>query len=81
MTLCANFVSILATGRLKARGARTLGGMPRPPRPQIAGAVYHVTARAVDGQALFRDPTDRVHFFRVLERSVRRTPSAATSTA
>jgi putative transposase len=46
--------------------------MPRPPRPQIAGAVYHITARAVDKQALFRDVTDRVHYLRILEKSVRR---------
>jgi putative transposase len=46
--------------------------VPRPPRPQIAGAVYHVTARAVDRQPLFRDASDYVHCLRIVERIVRR---------
>src|SRR5687767_5142206 len=46
--------------------------MPRPPRPQIAGAVYHVTARTVDRQPMFRDVEDRVRCLRIVERTVRR---------
>jgi putative transposase len=36
--------------------------MPRPLRPQIPGAIHHVTARGVDGCAIYRDSRDRVAF-------------------
>jgi len=33
--------------------------MARPPRVEVPGAVYHVTARGNERRALLRDDTDR----------------------
>jgi putative transposase len=57
-----------AQGRL--RGSVT--DMPRPLRPQIPGASHHVTARGVDGCAIYRDVRDRVAFLERLEDVVTR---------
>jgi putative transposase len=46
--------------------------MGRPPRPQFAGATYHVTSRGAARGAIFRDDRDREIFLRLLERVVRR---------
>lgn len=43
-----------------------LGTVPRKPRTQIPGAAYHLTARAVARQELFRDVDDRVRFLKLL---------------
>jgi putative transposase len=37
-----------------------------PPRIEIAGALYHVNAKAVHGLSLFRDDVDRLRFLRLL---------------
>lgn len=36
--------------------------MPRPPRLQFPGAVYHVTTRGNERKAIFRDDHDREDF-------------------
>ena len=40
--------------------------MPRGPRLDIEGGVYHVMARGVERHATFRDDTDRQNFLRRL---------------
>jgi putative transposase len=44
--------------------------MARPLRLQIPGGVYHLTARGVARQAIFRDPRDRLAFLALLGRVV-----------
>jgi putative transposase len=46
--------------------------MPRPPRLQIAGGVYHVISRGNRRQAIFYDDGDYVRFLAVLEDVVNR---------
>ncbi len=46
--------------------------MTRPLRVQYAGAVYHVTARGNERQAIFRADADRERFLGVLARAVER---------
>jgi putative transposase len=46
--------------------------MPRPPRIQVAGGLYHVTARANVGRIAFSDDEDRAQFLATLEEVVRR---------
>lgn len=43
-------------------------GMPRPPRPQFAGAIYHVTARGNRRQEIFTDDRDRLRFLGLLDQ-------------
>jgi putative transposase len=40
--------------------------MPRPPRPQLAGATYHVATRGVVGAPIFADDGDRGMFVSLL---------------
>jgi putative transposase len=46
------------------RGERGIvaGGMARPLRIEYPGVAYHVMARGDQGQAIFRDDTDRQRF-------------------
>jgi REP element-mobilizing transposase RayT len=46
--------------------------MPRPPRPQFPGGVYHVTARGVRGLPIAVDDDDRLVFLRFLDAAVAR---------
>jgi putative transposase len=46
--------------------------MPRPPRPQVAGGIYHVTARSNLGRVAFRNDDERARFLGVLEAGVER---------
>ena len=46
--------------------------MPRAGRLQIAGAAYHITARGVARQPLFRDDRDRAQFLKLLDDVVAR---------
>lgn len=46
--------------------------MPRAPRLQISGGVYHVTQRATGHELLFMDRIDRQRFDRLLLRAARR---------
>jgi putative transposase len=46
--------------------------MARPPRLQIAGGLYHVIARGVARQAIFRDDPDRRHFLKLVDDVVAR---------
>jgi putative transposase len=46
--------------------------MARPLRTQFPGAAYHVTARGVRRQAIFRDDDDRSCFLSLLEKVMRR---------
>jgi hypothetical protein len=41
--------------------------MPRAPRLDVEGGVYHVMARGVERRAIFRDDTDRQNFLRQLD--------------
>jgi putative transposase len=47
--------------------------MPRPPREQVAGGVYHVFARGNDRAVIFRDDRDRRRYLELVQRSLRRT--------
>ena len=42
--------------------------MPRPPRLEVRGALYHVTARGNERRALFRDDTDREDYLARIAR-------------
>lgn len=44
--------------------------MPRPPRLQYPGAVYHVTARGVQQAPIFVDDHDRVSLLKLLARAL-----------
>ena len=44
--------------------------MPRPPRPQFPGAIYHVTTRGNRKQEIFSGDRDRIRFLQLLERVV-----------
>jgi putative transposase len=46
--------------------------MPRPPRLQVPGAAYHVSARAVADRPLFQDDSDRLRFLALLGMVVTR---------
>ena len=46
--------------------------MARPPRPQFAGAIYHLTARGNRRLPIYVSDGDRETFFAVLDRVVRR---------
>jgi putative transposase len=46
--------------------------MPRPHRLQVAGAAYHVSARAVDGRWLFEEQDDYELFLDLLHKVVDR---------
>ena len=46
--------------------------MPRPPRAQVAGGLYHVTAHSNLGRLVFQDNTERMQFLDVLDDRVAR---------
>jgi putative transposase len=46
--------------------------MPRPPRPQVAGGLYHVTAHSNHGRVVFRDDAERAQFLVFVEAGVTR---------
>ncbi|HEY7149379.1 MAG TPA: transposase [Gaiellaceae bacterium] len=46
--------------------------MPRTPRLQVGGCVYHVTSRGVARQDIYRDDRDRRQFLRLLDEVVAR---------
>ena len=46
--------------------------VPRPPRPQIAGGVYHVASRGVHGSVIFVTDEDRELFAGLLGKVARR---------
>jgi putative transposase len=46
--------------------------VPRAPRIQVAGGLYHVTTRANLGRTAFRTDDERVQFLKVLEAVVTR---------
>jgi len=46
--------------------------MPRPPRIEFEGALYHVTARGVLGEIIARDDHDRSRWMYYLKQAVRR---------
>ena len=45
--------------------------MPRLPREEVAGGIFHVYARGNDRRDLFLDPLDHTRYLRLLERAVR----------
>lgn len=46
--------------------------VPRPPRLQVVGGLYHVTAHSNVGRVVFRDDEERAEFLAVLELGVTR---------
>jgi REP-associated tyrosine transposase len=46
--------------------------MPRPPRNELAGGIFHVTARGNRQAPVFADDLDRTHFLSFLDEIVRR---------
>ena len=51
---------------------RALGGMPRKPRQEEAGAIHHVFARGVVKRPIYLDEQDRVRYLGMLTEVVRR---------
>ena len=49
-----------------------VGGMPRPPRIQLAGATYHLMSRGVRGEPLFMDDAERRQFVGLLGEACER---------
>ena len=45
--------------------------MPRPPRIELAGGIFHVTARGAVKQTIFVDDRDRQTYLVTLSRVVR----------
>ncbi len=43
--------------------------MPRRPRNQLPGGVFHITARGVEGRRIFLDDDDRCRFLLYLEQT------------
>jgi putative transposase len=46
--------------------------VPRPPRLQVAGGLYHITAHSNFGRVVFQDDAERTQFLVVLEAGVAR---------
>jgi putative transposase len=46
---------------------RTFVAVPRPPRLQVAGGLYHVTAHSNVGRVVFQDDVERAQFLAFLE--------------
>jgi putative transposase len=44
--------------------------VPRAPRRSLPDGIYHVTARGIDSDAVFRDDADRVVFLRLLGETI-----------
>jgi len=55
--------------------------MARPPRVEVPGAVYHVTARGNERRALFRDDTDRDEYLDRISGAGRGSGSSFSRTA
>jgi REP-associated tyrosine transposase len=54
------------------QSSRTVDAVPRPPRIQVAGGLYHITTQANFGRLVFQDDRERAHFLEVLTTVVRR---------
>jgi REP element-mobilizing transposase RayT len=46
--------------------------MARPPRIELAGAIYHVTARGDGGESVFDDDTDRMNLLSIFAQAAER---------
>jgi REP element-mobilizing transposase RayT len=46
--------------------------MPRPPRVQFAGAIYHLMNRGVRGEDLYTDAREHAHFLALLAKTCER---------
>jgi REP element-mobilizing transposase RayT len=46
--------------------------MPRPPRVQFAGAIYHLMNRGVRGADLYTDAREHAHFLALLAKTCER---------
>jgi len=66
--LCANLVP----GTDFAAGGGYGRQMPRPPRVQAAGAIYHLTTRGNRKQDIFIDTDDRARFLQLVQHAVDR---------
>ena len=58
----AGIVKKQSERKSRAYGSRSLAPVPRPPRIQLAGGIYHVTSRGNRRQAIFHDDDDRRWF-------------------
>jgi REP element-mobilizing transposase RayT len=70
MRACRNGAEAVPEGKQgwrSQRGARTVDRMPRPLRPPIAHATYHVTARGIRGADIVRDDADSKFWVGLLE--------------
>lgn len=55
----------------RARSSGYQSAVPRRPRSELEDGFFHITARAVEGDVLFRDDVDRVDFIEQLARTAR----------
>ncbi len=44
--------------------------MPRPPRPQVAGGIYHLVSRGVRKLPIYTDDTSRRRFLGLLDETM-----------
>ena len=58
----AGIVKEHAARTRRTKASPSLGLVPRPPRIQLAGGIYHVTSRGNRRQAIFHDDNDRRWF-------------------
>lgn len=63
-------MAVSVTEGERNRRSSPKGGMPRPLRNFVDNGIYHVTARGVDRQKIFRDDADRWKFLELLEKVV-----------
>jgi putative transposase len=67
-----SFVTRLARPRQSPLGGPTVVVMPRPPRLQVAGGLYHVTAHSNVGRVVFENGAERDQFLVFLGVAVER---------
>lgn len=70
--IATSFVKRPARGRSSSERSRTVDAVPRPPRLQVAGGLYHITTHSNLRRCVFEDDRERAHFLEVLGTVVRR---------
>jgi REP-associated tyrosine transposase len=65
-------VTTEARPRSSGANARSVVAVPRSPRLQVAGGLFHVTAHSNLGRVVFQDDSERAQFLALLEAGVTR---------
>lgn len=69
---CARFVEKHTRAGTRPVRTHTVVGVPRHPRLQIAGGLYHITSHSNVGRIAFRDDDERGQFLALLEAGIAR---------